>query len=378
MPGDDMAESHTTNGEKDVGPGTGMGKMTESEKYDHLNGKITSMAQAMQTLVDEVSTLTNEKRKAGESTSTSAQNSGKKQKRSDTDVSAQDTDVSAQERRPRSVSPQPGTNAMHSDTENDDDIDLFMTEENTENDEEEEEDSALAELEGFFCDNQETGPDVDKRTARITNEALRGQKRKEDDEKMKELAKEQKRPGNVGNLQVPKVDDILWRQLRRETKTIDFIQQKATSTYNLALTPLVRALDKLKKKEYAEAVPHMTASFKILGLAVKQTTHARRERIKREINPQFKSICEQEATATHLFGENLPEQVKKLHSIKQLTTQRNGSFLARRGGRNYNFHNNHSYHRFPQNRYQNKGNPQRFGQKNQPTYKKGQNKNNRK
>lgn len=372
--GDEMAESQANN-DKNVGPGTSMDRMTDSEKYENLNGKIKTMAQVMQTLVDEVATLTNSKRKASEDTSTSAQRLGKKQKTSDADVSARDTDVSAQEQS-RSDSPQPGTSAMYSDAEHDDDIDLFMTEETTEN-EEEDEDPTLAELEGYFCDNEETGPDVGERTAKITNEALRGQKRKEDDEKMKELAKEHKRPKNVENLQVPKVDDILWRQLKRETKTIDFIQQKATSTYNLALTPLVRALDKLKQKEYAEAVPHMTATFKILCLAVKQTTHARRERIKREVDPQFKSICEQEATATHLFGENLPEQVKKLNSVKQLT-RRNGSFLGRRGGHNHSYHNHHSYHRYPQNRYQNKGNPQRFGQKNQSAYKRGQNKNNRK
>ena len=112
-------------------------------------------------------------------------------------------------------------------------------------------------------------------------------------------------------MQVPKVDDLLWRQLKSETKTIDFIQQKATANYNLIMTPLLKALDLFKQKDQQKAaIGFVTDAYKMLGLTVKQTKHARRETIRKELQPQFRSICEQETSPKHLFGENLAEAIK--------------------------------------------------------------------
>ena len=55
-------------------------------------------------------------------------------------------------------------------------------------------------------------PKLEDGLAKMANDALRG---KAQPEKLKKLAEKYKRPANVENLQVPKVEETLWRQLRK-------------------------------------------------------------------------------------------------------------------------------------------------------------------
>ena len=364
MSDSEAAESQHDMVDESAGPGN-----TESigKTNPQINKNIRTLAEAIQALRSDVSEL---KRKANVDPSTLTGQSAEKRARALENAPESSPQSKGQDRERSCVSPIPGTstdnlNTVESDGEN---IDGFMAESDNESIDDEIDDT-LEDLECFFGGQDETGPDVSERMAKITDQALRGAKTKGDDDKLKELAKSHKRPKNIINMQVPKVDDLLWRQLKRETKTIDFIQQKATANYNLIMTPLIKALDLFKQKDQQKtAIGFVTDAYKMLGLTVKQTTHARRERIRKELQPQFRSICEQEASPKHLFGENLAEAIKKLQGTKTLTTTHSqGNFLSRKGAPGKNQH--YKYH---------KGAPQfnRFNRTPQTSFKKKQPQNN--
>ena len=45
---------------------------------------------------------------------------------------------------------------------------------------------------------------------------------------LEELKKKHKRPANVPNMQIPMIEEFMWLQLKRETKTYVFAQKKVT------------------------------------------------------------------------------------------------------------------------------------------------------
>jgi hypothetical protein len=94
---------------------------------------------------------------------------------------------------------------------------------------------------------QEVSEVVSEQMATITNKALRGRRDKKDSDKLQELQNKYKRPKNVQNLQVPKINDLIWRQLRRDTRVHDFSLQQSHKNYALLLIAILRALEALKK-----------------------------------------------------------------------------------------------------------------------------------
>ncbi|XP_060579176.1 uncharacterized protein LOC132736112 [Ruditapes philippinarum] len=227
---------------------------------------------------------------------------------------------------------------MIADTENESDIDDFLREEKDE-ESDNEAGTFLEDLDDFFSLQQITGEEVSDHLASITNKALRVSDKK-DAEKIKEFREKYKRPKNVENLQVPTVEEVVWRQLQPNTKQADFLLQKVTGNYGLALTPILRALDLLKTKGSQEDITNcLMDTFKILCLTFKATNTSRGERIRRDIQPQFKAICDIEPSATQLFGDNLQETLKKLKTTKvklgNLSHTTSRPFLSKRGARRW-------------------------------------------
>lgn len=210
------------------------------------------------------------------------------------------------------------------------------------------------ELDDYFEPQDGVGEEVGEQIGKITERALRGTKEKKDGEKLIDLKKKHLRPKNITNLQVPRVDDILWRQLKRDVRAVDFQMQKANANYSQALIPVIKAMGHLKDKEYDKAGECITDAFKTLCLSIKANIAGRRERIIKELQPKFKSICQNEASASNLFGDNFTESVKKLDSTKSsLTTSAQNSFLGRKGGRYQGHYQSRSYNRsYNQNHHQ--------------------------
>lgn len=157
----------------------------------------------------------------------------------------------------------------------------------------------FAELENFFSSDAVVGEEIDSQLARITDQALRGPKNPKDKEKMQNLKDKYKRPGNIKNLQVPKVEEMIWNQLRSTTKNVDFINQQAAASYNLALIPIIKTIELLRGRPGLKEVNnHLMDAFKILCLSIKSTNVARAERIRKDLQPKYKTICDIEASAT--------------------------------------------------------------------------------
>ena len=297
------------------------------------------------------------------------------------------TKTGASDRREASEQPdtappskRPRTESM--DTGSDDDEDPITIYMRDQEDEEEEEDpeveDLIADLSMFFTDDEEVGPKIDEGLAKMANAALRG---KAQPEKLKKLAEKYKRPENVDNLQSPKVEEILWRQLRKDSKGIDYVLQKNQSSLSVALVPIIKAVGILhssKTKEMNPLKELITDAFKILSLSVTNNHEIRREKIKKELDPKYKGICNKEASTTKLFGDQLQESIKTMGSSKfNLTLHQSSrkSFLGKRrgGARSFPRHNNYSTYNSSSNN-NNNSRPRYRNQQGQRYNKRGQNK----
>ena len=226
------------------------------------------------------------------------------------------------------------------------DLDAFFEKEK----QEEQTGDGFEELEEYFEPQDGVGEDVAEQIGKITDRALRGTKEKKDEEKLINLKQTHLPPKNVPNLQVPKVDNILWRQLKQEIRAVDFQLQKANANYNQALIPVVKAMEFMKNNEPAKASECMPDAFETLCLHIKTNIAGRRERIRKELQTKFRPLCQNEASATNLFGDHFQEAVKKLEGTKSsLTMSTQNHVLGNKGGsrnnQSYNqLYNHNKYH----------------------------------
>ena len=122
---------------------------------------------------------------------------------------------------------------------------------------------------------------------------------------MKKLNSKHKRPENVENLQIAKVDDILWSQLRPETKAFDYSQQKMQSVLSQALVPVITLMQTVKKEGNKETRELVADTFKILTQGIVTSNDKRREKIKKNLLPNYRKFCDNPPSATKLFGDKL-------------------------------------------------------------------------
>lgn len=268
-----------------------------------------------------------------------------------------------------------GENTDSEDSE--DELDKFL-----EQAEESREDNPYAELEDFFQVEDGTGEAVGDHIAGISNRALRGTKNKKEEEKFQKIMQKHLRPKNIENLQVPKVDDLLWRQLKRDVKQVDYVQQQAVAAYGQAMVPLIKIMEATEKHDKTVNIPSLVSdTFKMLSWNIKQTNLKRLERIQKELQPKYRSLCQEGPSATKLLGDNFQEAAKKQESTKGNLTVSAGHFLGRKGGdRNQSSHKfskqsqGHGYRQHQKgsryNNYHHNNNSNNKGQQQQNNFRK--------
>ena len=175
----------------------------------------------------------------------------------------------------------------------------------------------------------------------MANKVLRS---KPKEEKIKSIATKHKRPRNVENLQVPKVEEQLWRQLKRDTKAFDYGMQKTQSSLCQAMVPVLKMMQVMKGKPVSQEIKELAGdTLKILAQAVVQSNEARGEKIKRDLLPAYKPLCGNKPSATRLFGDKLQDDIKALKESKTSLTSsytQKKPFLLKRGGTQYNQYRN--------------------------------------
>ena len=199
----------------------------------------------------------------------------------------------------------------------------------------EQQESLLCDMDLFFEEKEDVAEAIKEPVAKMINKNLR--RTKVDNEKMKDLQDRYKRPANVEALQVPKVDRFLWNQLNNQVKTSDVAKQVTIEALNKTAGPLVAAMDHCYNNEKPDVTllkQCIADSFKFICSRVNKINSDRREAIKKELDPRFRSLCSTETpvSATGLFGDNLQEQSKQLDASKQIRMIQKEPFLGQGRG----------------------------------------------
>ncbi|XP_060589138.1 uncharacterized protein LOC132744443 [Ruditapes philippinarum] len=284
------------------------------------SAEMTDMQKCVELLQEEVNTL---KRKRNE-TSEESDRQEKRTKQSDTNVLSE-----PEEEDEDKTEKEIGVDGI-------DAIDSFI---NNNSDISDDEEDFIQHLGEFFQEKSATGEKTSDTLAQAVNDGLRAAV---NPEKLKDLQTKYLRPNNIENLQVPAVDNILWRQLRRETRAMDVQLQRETTHLSSALVPIIRALDAFKKNDkhnLQQAKEHVGDAFKMICLFINTTSQTRKEKIKKELLPKYRNICDSsKTTSTKLFGDDLKEEIKQRNDNETTLTVHNnpsrhqtGHFLERRG-----------------------------------------------
>ncbi|XP_060603392.1 uncharacterized protein LOC132756355 [Ruditapes philippinarum] len=151
------------------------------------------------------------------------------------------------------------------------------------NDESESNIGILSEVEQSFAEDHKTGEPVGEKLAIVVNKALRAPT---DKEKMKALTEKYKRPENLENLQIPRVENTVWEQLRNDTKLDDASKQKTIGLLNQLLLPTIHAMEELSKAKQPDVnkiSEYVGDSFKLMAHHINNINSQRKDNIKKEM-----------------------------------------------------------------------------------------------
>ena len=133
------------------------------------------------------------------------------------------------------------------------------------------------------------------------------------DKKLTEKLELIQRPENCSGLIVPRVNSKIWSNIdkfnkRRDLRTSNVQKNlaKAGSSLIYATNQLLRSRQKGSQVDRAEFIKSNMEILAILGHALVDLSHHRREAIKPTLNKEFAALCsEQVPVTTNLFGDDL-------------------------------------------------------------------------
>lgn len=184
----------------------------------------------------------------------------------------------------------------------------------------------------------ETGEAVSVKLAEISDRILRTAA---DSKKFEDMKKLYCRPVNIKNLQIPTVNPTIWRQLPRETRVVDAQMQKAVGQLGTCLVPVIRGIDYVQSAtsvDKGQVMRYLGDALKLMVYTTSIINSARKDKIQKELLPQFRSICgNAQTSATLLFGDNLKEELRVAgeKSVPITTSslhQQKRPFLSKAGG----------------------------------------------
>ena len=199
------------------------------------------------------------------------------------------------------------------------------------------EDTFFNEMDQFFEEEGTVTDAIKGPVADMVNKNIR--RTKLDAQRLDKLVATYKRPENVDSLQVPKVDKFLWNQLKHHVRSADVARQSTIDSFNKVAGPLVTAMDHCYNNERPDTSVLKQCigdCFKLVCASVNKINLERREAIKKELDPRFRSLCSSDTpiSATGLFGDNLQEQSKQLDASKQIKMTNKMPFLGQGRGSN--------------------------------------------
>ena len=98
---------------------------------------------------------------------------------------------------------------------------------------------------------------------------------------------------------------------------MDNVQQQAAAAYGQVMVPLIKIMEATEKHDKTVNISSLVSdTFKRLSWNIKQTNLKRLERIQKELQSKYRSLCQDGPSATKLLEDNRQEAAKKLETTK--------------------------------------------------------------
>lgn len=155
------------------------------------------------------------------------------------------------------------------------------------------------------------GPDIEPKLANVINNMF---KNMIPDEKCTELLNKIKKPANLTEIKAPKVNPEIWAKLSSTTRGVDIKMQKVAHKITMIASGLaLSANEKLKAKNKIETQVILD-KIAVAATAMQEVNQARREAIKPDLLPRFRSICGKapDEPSEYLFGTDLQSKIKEM------------------------------------------------------------------
>ena len=215
----------------------------------------------------------------------------------------------------------------HDVSDSDSDIDVRKILEDGEK--EEGEDDWLDEFDQDLTSQDEVGPDLSEKIAKIVNKVL---KRRLPEEKGKALMEKFKRPGNVEMLTHPPVNDNVWKTLKNGTRTQDLkfqhISEKlikfiiASSELSDKLHSLTESVPSGAQKKLQDVTIQSLEVLKVGAMTLHELNQKRRDNMRYDLNDSCRALCKPpKEEGPVLFGEDLQDKVNELTVAQKMGRQ---------------------------------------------------------
>jgi len=181
--------------------------------------------------------------------------------------------------------------------------------------------------EDLFKDTEDCGAKVNEGVAKRVNSACTKRPAKE---QFSLIQKKYLRPENCDFLKAPRVNPELWDDLQDKTKSRECSFQSFQKNLIKGITPVVqlasKVVDAKKSKEDTISLNDVydltVDALTLLGNSVYEFSMKRREMLKSEVAPAYKSLChESQPITTMLFGDELPQSIRSISQVKRMAAK---------------------------------------------------------
>ncbi|XP_044183238.1 uncharacterized protein LOC114975636 [Acropora millepora] len=177
--------------------------------------------------------------------------------------------------------------------------------------------SCLENLVAEFNPEKATGPPISEKLAELTNGLLKEGLSKD---QISTINQKYLKPKNCPFLEAPKVNNLLWNQLKQEPKNLDTSLQKGQGFLMSALYAMITVCNDLAQNHNdVKSLTTLTHAL-VLGLSAnRQVNLARRDLLRPHLNKPYQSLCNPSTPITsYLFGDDLNKQVDDLTKANKI------------------------------------------------------------
>ncbi len=188
--------------------------------------------------------------------------------------------------------------------------------------------SAFTDLAAEFPTSDKTGPAVDEKLASIVNDLCTDHLPKT---KLDEVLEKYARPDNCTLLVAPKINKIVWQQLKQPVRTADGLRQKAQKLLLSAVCAILKACETVT----GDVRTTLTHALVLAMSSNREINLRRRDALRPHLNSQYSALCNPSTPiTTELFGDDITKEIDQLAKSNRLGNQLAGP----RKGRDSRFH----------------------------------------